>query len=100
LETCLSEEGFVDDSLYKVTQNDVAVDDERKSDIVDMSVTETMDLNQEVNELLDIFQDMQSELVKIKAIIIKRKEYIDRAKRSSDRPVEKNKTKKEDKNID
>ena len=100
LETCLSEEGFVDDSLYKVTQNDVAVDDERKSDIVDMSVTETMDLNQEVNELLDIFQDMQSELVKIKAIIIKRKEYIDRAKRSSDRPVDKNKTKKEDKNID
>lgn len=73
-DTISTEEGFINDSYFKVIRNGNVIEDGIKCDIVDEAVEGIMDVNHEVMTLQDYYCDLISELKKMRAIIIKRKE--------------------------
>lgn len=98
-DTIASEEGFIDDSVYQVVRNDKLIDDIRKGDIVDISVTSIMDIDQEIMTLKDFYCDIIHEIKKMRAIIIKRKEHMLRQKSAQTGSDVGDSEKKEDKDI-
>lgn len=76
---CISEEiGFIDPEAYSVSINDELIADEMiESDLVDRATIQTMDVNQELEDLIDTYTEIKSDFDKIKTIIIRRKKKMD-----------------------
>ncbi|MBP3708596.1 MAG: hypothetical protein J6J36_08405 [Clostridia bacterium] len=78
-EQCISEEGgFIDSENYSVIVNDTLIEDEMiESDFIDTAVTQTMDVNQEVEDLMESYTEIKTDFNKIKNIIVRRKKKLD-----------------------
>lgn len=71
-----SDEFIMDDSHFVVTRNGEGVEGELRSDIIDDISESVMDVNQESLTLRDIQYDFMSEIRKMRAIIIRRRELL------------------------
>lgn len=98
-DTITSEDGFIDDSAYVVVHNNKFVHNDKKVNAVEESVTSVMDVNLEFLTLADYYNDILTEIKKMKQIIIRRKEQME--KRSEyDTMDNSNPQKRDDKNIE
>lgn len=98
-DTEINSEGFIDDSVFKVIQNGVLIESNKKPDIVDKAVIDIMDADQELMTLKDYYEDIHSEIEKIKTIIQKRKERIKQKKLDQSNLNVRDTGRKEDKDI-
>ena len=78
-EQCISEEGgFIDPENYSVIVNGTLIEDEMiESDFIDSAFTQTMDVNQEVEDLMESYTEIKTNFDKVKTIIVRRKKKID-----------------------
>lgn len=75
-DSLMTDDDFIEDKCFQVVQNGILIDDERKTDIVDIAIESIMDVDQEVTTLADYYNDIKSEVKKMRAIMLKRKEHI------------------------
>lgn len=78
-EQCITEEDeFIDPEHYSVIVNDMLIEDEMlELDFIDTVFTQTMDLNQEVEDLMESYMEIKTDFDKIKTIIVRRKKMLD-----------------------
>lgn len=78
-EQCISEEdGFIDPENYSVIVNGTLIENEMiESDFIDTSLTQTMDVNQEAEDLMESYMEIKTDFDKIKTIIVGRKKKLD-----------------------
>lgn len=100
MDTISKEEGFIDDSYFKVIRNGEVIEDGIKCDIVDDAVEGIMDVNQEIMTLQDYYCDLISELKKMRAIIIMRRDVMMKRKAGQTGAEVSDFGKKSDKDID
>ncbi len=85
-DTITDGEGFIEDSIYKITRNGEDITGQMKCDILDTAVEGIMDVDQQVGTLKDYYWDIYTELRKIRAIILKRKERVTPGKKAPGNP--------------
>ena len=79
-DTITDEEGFIEDSVYKITRDDEPIEGQLKCNVLDDVIESIMDLDQQVTTLKDYYWDIYTELKKIRAIITRRKERVTQEK--------------------
>ena len=85
-DTITDGEGFIEDIIYKITRNGEEITGQSKCDILDTAVECIMYVDQQVGTLKDYYWDIYTELRKIRAIILKRKERVTPDKKAPGNP--------------